>query len=134
MLLLPEAQALRVLTRDGGILFGMRAVRLFAYGSLSVVLALYLAQLGFSARQIGLLLTLILVGDAGVSLGIATVADRLGRRRMLLVSAGLMVFAGLVLALTRNVGVGLWCSAYNEWARHHWRVTGRLWSAMLCWG
>ena len=96
-----EVQALRVLTRDGRLLFGTRIVRLYAYGFLSVILALYLAELGFSDRQIGLLLTATLIGDAIISLGIASVADRVGRRRMLVVGAGLMILAGLVFASTR---------------------------------
>ena len=98
-----EAQALRVLTRDGRLLFSTRMVRLFAYGFLSVVLALYLVELGFSDRQIGLLLTATLAGDAVISLGIASIADRVGRRRMLLVGAGLMIFAGLMFASTRHL-------------------------------
>ena len=52
-----------------------RIVRLFAYGSLSVMLGLYLAAVGLSDPQIGLLLTLTLVGDTVVSL----VADDAGR-------------------------------------------------------
>jgi MFS family permease len=103
MIDLPEVHALRALTPDGRLLFATRTVRLLAYGALSVVLALYLAQLGFSDYQIGLMLTCTLVGDAVISLGIATMADRLGRRRMLFVGAGLMILAGLVFALTHHV-------------------------------
>ena len=99
----PETQALRVLTRDGRLLFCTRIVRLFAYGFLSVVLALYLVQIGLSTRQIGALFTATLVGDAVISLGIASIADRIGRRKMLLFGAGLMVFAGLMFALTHNL-------------------------------
>ncbi len=76
--------------------------RLFAYGFLSVVLALYLHQIGFSDPQIGLLLTLTLVGDAAISLWITTNADRIGRRRMLLAGAGLMIFAGALFILSNN--------------------------------
>ncbi|HEX6292419.1 MAG TPA: MFS transporter [Herpetosiphonaceae bacterium] len=103
LLQLPEAQALRALTVDGYVLFGTRMVRLFAYGFLSVVLVLYLAQLGLSEQGIGVLLTWTLIGDAVISFWIAALADRIGRRRMLIVGAGLMVLAGLVLALTRNL-------------------------------
>ncbi len=103
LLALPEVQALRALTTDGRLLFSTRIVRLFAFGFLSVVLALYLAQLGLSESQIGLLLTLTLAGDAILSLWITSVADRFGRRRMLLVGAGLMILAGLVFALSRAV-------------------------------
>jgi MFS family permease len=78
---------------------------MFAYGALSVVLALYLAQMGLSDQQIGLLIAATLVGDAVISLTMASIADRLGRRRMLLLGTGLMVFAGAVFALTNNIAV-----------------------------
>lgn len=100
---LAEIQALQTLTPDGRLLFATRLVRLFAYGFLSVVLALYLVQLGLSDQQIGWLLTWTLAGDALISLGMAGLADRLGRRRMLLCGAGLMVLAGLVFALSGNL-------------------------------
>ena len=95
--------ALQHLTRDGRLLFVTRFIRLFAYGSLSVVLVFYLVGIGLSRPQTGLLLTLTLVGDTVVSLFLTTRADRIGRRRMLIVGAVLMVAAGLVFASTRNL-------------------------------
>ncbi len=83
-------------------LFTTRIVRLFAYGFLSVVLALYLAEAGLSEIQIGLLLTFTLAGDAVITLWLTTNADRLGRRRMLVAGALLMILAGAVFVLTRN--------------------------------
>jgi len=77
-------------------------VRLFAYGALAVVLVVYLTSSGLSASQTGLLLTLTLVGDTAVSLYLTTHADRLGRRRMLIVGAILMVAAGVTFAWTRD--------------------------------
>jgi MFS family permease len=94
--------ALRTLTRDGWLLFLTRFVRLFAYGSLSVVLVFYLIGLGLSESQTGLLLTLTLVGDTVVSLYLTTRADRIGRRRMLIIGAILMAAAGLAFACTSN--------------------------------
>jgi MFS family permease len=90
------------LTRDGNFLFITRIARMFGYGFLSVVLILYLEQVGLSQVQIGLLLTLTLIGDTIISLWITTNADRIGRRRMLILGALLMVFAGVLFALTRN--------------------------------
>ena len=103
LLALPELEALHSLTVDGWWLMLARVVRLFAYGLLSVIFALYLAEVGLRQQAIGLMLTLTLVGDAAISLGITTRADRLGRRRMLLVGAGLMVFGGLVCGLTSHI-------------------------------
>ncbi|MBI2895942.1 MAG: MFS transporter [Deltaproteobacteria bacterium] len=84
------------------ILFATRILRLFAYGFLSVVLVLYLAAAGLSESRIGLLLTLTLVGDAAISLWITTSADRVGRKRMLVAGAVLMVFAGVLFATTHS--------------------------------
>lgn len=87
---------------DITILFVTRIMRMFAYGSLSVVLALYLAQIGLNEHTIGLLFTLTLLGDAGISLGMTVSADRIGRRRMLVLGAVLMLGAGVAFVLTRN--------------------------------
>ena len=80
--------------RDVALLFAARALRLFGYGSLSVVLVLYLVAAGLGEAQVGLLLSFTLAGDTLVSLWLATRADRHGRRRVLLAGAGLMVLAG----------------------------------------
>ena len=77
-------------------------MRLFAYGLISVVLVFYLVGIGLTESQTGLLLTLTLIGDTGISLYLTTRADRFGRRRMLIIGALLMAAAGLVFALTRN--------------------------------
>ena len=87
---------------DITLLFTTRILRLFAYGFLSVVLALYLAEAGLSEAQIGLLLTVTLGGDAAITLWLTTNADRLGRRRMLVAGAMLMILAGTVFVFTRN--------------------------------
>ena len=89
--------------RDISLLFTARSIRLFAYGGLSVVLALYLHEAGLSSANIGLLFTLTLAGDAGITLWITTTADRIGRKKMLLLGAGLMVIAGVVFSLTGNM-------------------------------
>ena len=94
--------ALNKLTNDGWLLFLTRFIRLFAYGSLSVILVFYLVSLGLTTAQIGLLLTLTLAGDIVVSLYLTTRADRIGRRRMLIAGAILMAAAGLAFAFTRN--------------------------------
>jgi MFS family permease len=88
--------------RDLRLLFSTRIVRLFCYGFLSVVLALYLVQAGLSEKQIGLLFTLTLAGDAGISLWLTTSADRFGRKRTLIVGSLLMIAAGVVFIVTRN--------------------------------
>src|SRR5215470_9196291 len=99
--LLPSA--LRGLTTDARLLFLTRFVRLFAYGSLSVILVFYLVGLGLTEAQTGLLLTLTLAGDVVVSLYLTTRADRIGRRRMLIIGAILMAAAGVAFAVTHQL-------------------------------
>lgn len=94
---------LRTLTSDGWLLFVTRFLRLFAYGSLSVILVFYLIGLGLTESQTGLVLTLTLAGDVVVSLYLTTRADRIGRRRMLIAGSMLMAAAGLAFAFTNNL-------------------------------
>jgi MFS family permease len=103
------------------LLFTTRTARLFAYGLLSVVLVLYLIELGLSEGQVGLLITLTLAGDTLISLWITTHADRIGRRRMLIASTMLMILAGIVFVMTRNflvlmlaATIGVICPSGNE--------------------
>jgi len=99
---LSETQALRGLSQDARRLFSARALRMFAYGSVSVILALYLAAMGLKEGQIGLLLSLTLIGDALISLWITTQADRIGRRRMLMLGGALMIAAGVVFGFSNQ--------------------------------
>ena len=73
---------------------------MFGYGFLAVVLVLYLAAVGLDPLAVGIVLTLTLIGDTIISLWLTTHADRLGRRRVLVAGAALMVLAGVVFAFT----------------------------------
>jgi MFS family permease len=90
-------------SRDAWLLFAARAVRMSGYGALGVILVLYLTSAGLDAAQVGILLTLTLVGDTLISLWLTTHADSIGRRRTLEIGAVLMAAAGLVFAGTTGV-------------------------------
>lgn len=100
-----DSRRAHTLRRDLITLFSTRIIRLFCYGFLSVVLALYLAEAGLTETQIGLVFTFTLAGDAGVTLWLTTSADRFGRKRVLLAGALLMMGAGLAFIFTRNIFV-----------------------------
>jgi MFS family permease len=89
--------------RDVSLLFATRIIRLFCYGFLSVVIALYLVETGLSEKEIGLLFSLTLAGDAGISLWLTTRADLVGRKRTLILGAVLMLGAGIVFILTDSI-------------------------------
>ncbi len=109
----PLRQSHDLLGRDGRLLFATRAVRMFSYGFLSVVLVLFLVGLGFSVGRVGLLLTLTLADDTLISLWITLQADRIGRKRMLLLGSALMVVAGIPFALSGDFIVLLLAATFG---------------------
>ena len=94
---------LPALTADGWLLFATYSVRLAAYGFISVILGLYLAALGFAAAEIGLVFTAAVGGGGLMTAGLSWVADRWGRRRVLVIGALLMAAAGAVFASSSSL-------------------------------
>jgi predicted MFS family arabinose efflux permease len=83
---------------DTKILCLQRFVRLLAYGGTSLVLVLYLTSLGISEEKTGIFMTLTLLGDVVISLGLTVVADAVGRRKMLGFGSILMAASGIIFA------------------------------------
>lgn len=75
-------------------------MRMFAYGMLAVVLALYLEKVGLNKTAIGVLFALTMLGDTGLSLFLTTRADRFGRRKTLMIGALLMLGSSIVFAMS----------------------------------
>ncbi|ORY23688.1 major facilitator superfamily domain-containing protein [Naematelia encephala] len=73
-----------------------RSSRMFAYGAASIIIALLFSALEFSDFRIGLFMTLTLVGDVILTLLLTLVADKVGRRRTLLLGSFLMVLSGVI--------------------------------------
>lgn len=72
-----------------------RALRGFADGFVSVYLGEYLRLLGFSALEVGAVVTATLLGSAALTLAVGLVAHRLSPRRILLAASALMLATGL---------------------------------------
>ncbi|KAK5086218.1 hypothetical protein LTR70_000004 [Exophiala xenobiotica] len=96
--------------RDVKVLCLQRFVRLAAYGASTLILVLYLVDLGNTVDKTGLFMTLTLVGDVVISLILTLVADKLGRRRLLAVGSLLMAASGVVFAITGNFWILLLAS------------------------
>ena len=90
------------LSLDGWLLFATCGVRSFAYGFLSVVLGLYLDAIGLTTTAIGWIFTAALAGGAVMTIVITTVADSLGRKKLLILGAVLMAIAGWVFAISND--------------------------------
>jgi len=93
-----SAAPLAWLSTDGKKLLVTRILRTFAYGYLTVVIAIYLARLGLDTIQVGLVLSAAIFGSALMTVLWALVADRYGRRRTVATMAILMIAGGLIFA------------------------------------
>jgi len=90
------------LSRDGRLLLAARTLRTFAYGFVSVILAIYLKLIGFNDLYVGLILTVTLLNSVIFTLIASFYADRIGRRKLLIVYSALMSVSGLVFFVTSN--------------------------------
>ena len=99
------------LSRDGKLILAARIARTFGYGFLSVTLSIYLKLIGYNELLIGLILSFTLVNSVIFTLVASFYADRLGRRKMLIVYAGLMSVSGAIFFVTDNY-VALIVSAF----------------------
>lgn len=80
---------------DARLLLAARALRAFGDGFVSLLLPYYLILLGYSALQVGLLVTATLLGSGLMTLGIGLIAHRHAARKLLLLASLLMVATGL---------------------------------------
>jgi MFS family permease len=87
---------------DGKLLLCARIVRTFAYGFLSVILAIYLKLIGFDDILIGIILSATLINSVIFTLFASFYADRLGRRNVLILYAIMMSISGTIFFITEN--------------------------------
>src|SRR2546430_6777705 len=77
-----------------------RGLRAFGDGYVALLVPIYLLELGFSAVEIGAIVTSTLIGTALVTLWAGMVANRYSVRRLLLAAALLMAATGAAFAVT----------------------------------
>lgn len=87
---------------DGKLLLCARIVRTFAYGFLSVTLAIYLKLIGFDDILIGIILSVTLINSIIFTLFASFYADRIGRRKTLLLYTAMMSISGVIFFVTEN--------------------------------
>lgn len=97
-------------TRDTYLLLASRFLRMFAYGGAALVLAIFLYTAGNNGTQIGTFMTISLMGDAAISYLLTVRADKIGRRKVLMIGSVLMIFSGIVFGTTTNYYVLLFAA------------------------
>ena len=90
------------ISKDGKLLLTARILRTFAYGFLSIIISIYLKLIGFDGFLIGLILTSTLINSVIFTLVASFYADRIGRRKMLIIYALLMAISGVIFFVTSN--------------------------------
>ena len=96
---------LRILTwlsDDGRLILAARIIRTFGYGFLSVILSIYLALLGFNGVQVGLILSTSLINGILFNVIASYYADKLGRKKLLIIFSLLMFSSGIIFFVTNN--------------------------------
>jgi MFS family permease len=90
------------LSEAGRLIFAGRALRSFAFGWLSVILALCLHRRGFGAAEIGAVFTATMAEDAVLTMLVSTIAARVGPARVMAATAPLIVLGGFLLAIPES--------------------------------
>ena len=87
------------------LLYSARALRGFGDGFATIVLPVYLANIGFNPAQIGLVATAALLGTAVLTLAIGFLAPRHNLRRLLIAGAALMIATGVAFPAFEEIGL-----------------------------
>lgn len=90
------------LTGDARLIFASRAIRMFCYSYLSVMLGIYLKEIGLEVFFIGVIITAIIASGSVLTLIGSLFADRVGRRRFLAICAVLLSVSGVLFLVTTN--------------------------------
>ena len=88
--------------RDGKLIIVTRGVCTFARSAIAILLALYLDKLGFSLVQIGAFLSVGVAGSAVFAFLVTLSAEKVGRRRLLVIFTLMPAAAGLAMVFTND--------------------------------
>ncbi len=98
-------QSLNEFDRDVWILLLTRGIRSFSAAILSVCFTIYMSKLGATSVQLGMIFTGMALFAAVRSLGEGLIADRYGRKPVLLLTSILMTLGGLIFAVSQDLRV-----------------------------
>lgn len=88
--------------RDIHIIILVRMLRLMAFGVTTLILVVYLKEIGLEHSTIGTFMTLTFLGDLVSSFVFSVMADGLGRRFTMVISCVLMALTGAIFAIFTN--------------------------------
>ena len=97
--------------RDRSILYAAAFLRALATGMIAVLIGIYLAKLHFDLATIGSVVSAGLAGAAAAALVVTLAADRIGRRRALVLLGLMGAIGGAVVAVAAQPAV-VWLAAF----------------------
>ena len=97
------------LPKNGRLLFLAKALRVFGFGFLSIILPLYMLQLGYSALVIGAVLSAAVVGSVIFNILVSKFSDSFGRKKSLMLLSVLMGVSTML--MIANLGTVLFIIA-----------------------
>ncbi len=98
-------------TSDARWLLLTRALRALGDGAVSILLVTYLQKIGFSALEVGAIVTGTLLGSAALTLAVGLAPHGLHPLRLLRAAAVLMFATGMGFAIARS----FWCYSWSRW-------------------
>ena len=98
-------QSLTEFDRDVWVLLLTRGLRSFITVILTVCFAIYMSKLGATSVQLGIIFTGMALFAALRNLGEGLIADRFGRKPVLLLTSTLMTIGGLIFVLNQDLRV-----------------------------
>lgn len=100
-------------SKDIKLLCLQRCLRLLGFGLSTIILIAFLSSCGVTGARIGGFLTLTLIGDLVLSFFLTILADRVGRRRILLLGSCLMAGSGVVFVMSGSFWILLLASIFG---------------------
>ncbi len=91
-----------LIDEKGNLLFVTKALRVFAYSYISIILPLYLLRSGYSAFFVGIVVTVAILSSVFYNVLISKYADSFGRGRSLILLSFMMALSGIIFALNIN--------------------------------
>ena len=85
------------INRDARLITAARGTRTFSQSFISVIIALYLVELGFNLVQIGAILTVGIAGVSFFAFVVGIISGKVGRRRLLVIFSLLAAASGLAM-------------------------------------
>lgn len=85
------------------VIFIVKSLRNFSYGALSVPIILFLELIGLTHEEIGVLMTISLIGNLIICFSLSSHADTIGRKKVMILCSIMKFIAGVIFAFSSNL-------------------------------